>query len=88
MALIYQALGPVTPVINSLYKNGIDITNTLIPTIPASYNYEVDTNFKSLYTYFSSAMSGQLGTLLPIYQVLYTANPNATFTYQVLYSSQ
>lgn len=39
VALIYQPLNLGTPVISAIYKNGIDITNTLFSTPAGSYNY-------------------------------------------------
>ena len=39
VALIYQPLNLGLPVISALYKNGIDITNTLFSTPTGSYNY-------------------------------------------------
>lgn len=53
---------------------------------PGAYNYEADGYFRGLYTYFKQAMSGALGGLLPIYQVMYNALPNGTLNYQVIYN--
>jgi hypothetical protein len=81
----YQPLsGP--PLFNSILKNGIDITSTLMSRPTAPYNYEADSNFKALYTYFKQAISGSLGGLLPIYQVVCTPFANGTTAYQVIYS--
>ena len=41
-------------IIKSIYKNGADVTQTLInmPAIPGAFNYETDQIFKDLYLYF------------------------------------
>lgn len=40
VAVIFQPLGVGSqPVISSIYKNGIDITNTIMSTPPGGYNY-------------------------------------------------
>jgi hypothetical protein len=85
VASIYQPLNG-NPVINSLYKNGLDITNTIMIKPSGPYNYEADTNFKSLYMFFEQAVSNQTSILQPIYQVLYTSNPNRTYNYKVIYN--
>jgi hypothetical protein len=52
VALAYQPLHNGQPVINSLYKNGMEITNVIMSIPLGAYNYEADAKFKSLYTYF------------------------------------
>jgi hypothetical protein len=65
----------------------VDITSTIMSKPAGAYNYEADANFKSLYNFFRQSISGQLGGLLPIYQVMPTANANGTTTYQVIYNA-
>jgi hypothetical protein len=69
-----------------LLKNGVDVTSTIMTKPSNAYNYEADANFLNLYTYFKQAISKGLGGLLPIYQVIYTANANGTSNYQVIYN--
>jgi hypothetical protein len=85
VASIYQPLNG-NPVVNSLYKNGLDITNTIMIKPPGAYNYEADANFKALYMFFEQAVSNQTSIMQPIYQVLYTLNPDQTYNYKVIYN--
>lgn len=86
MALAYQPLSG-SPTVTNVLKNGIDITNTIMSQPINAYNYEADSRFKALYNYFKNNLVSTLGALLPIYQVLYSANANGTFNYQVIYNN-
>jgi hypothetical protein len=53
-----KPLGSGAPTVTSIYKNGVDIGNSIASSlsIPGAFNYEADVTFKGLYAYFRKSV--------------------------------
>ena len=52
VVIAHKPLGATAPHVDHIYKNGVDIHNTIVTTsssILGAFNYEADTEFKGLY---------------------------------------
>jgi hypothetical protein len=85
VAVVFQPINDPNPQINFLYKNGIEITNTILTTKAGAYNYEGDGIFKNLYGYYKQIVTSQINNIVPIYEVTKVVNADQSVDYQAYY---
>jgi hypothetical protein len=85
VAVVYQPINDPNPQINFLYKNGIEITNTILNSKAGAYNYEGDGMFKNLYGYYKQIVTSQINNIVPIYEVTKVTNTDQSIDYQAYY---
>ena len=85
VAVVYQPINDPNPQINFLYKNGIEITNTVLNSKAGAYNYEGDAMFKNLYGYYKQIVTSQINNIVPIYEVTKVTNVDQSIDYQAYY---